>query len=192
MTFFCHNSSVIDENVKIGKGTKIWHFSHISKYAEIGTKCTIGQNVYIGPNVKIGNNVKIQNNVSVYEGVELEDFVFLGPSVVFTNVINPRSQFEKKDLFKPTIIKKNVSIGANATIVCGITIQEYAFLGAGSLLTKNINPYELWYGNPAQKKGWVDEYGVVITENVKKNKIFKSKSGQIFKLSENNNLIKSS
>lgn len=184
MSFFCHHTSIIDENVKIGKNTKIWHFSHISEYAEIGENCILGQNVYIGPNVRIGNNVKIQNNVSVYKGVTIEDNVFLGPSVVFTNVINPRSEYDKKNQFKSTLIKRNASIGANSTIICGIVVHEYAFLGAGSTLTKNINPFEIWYGNPAKKKGWVDEYGNNITKEVNQKKYFISKSGLKIKLSE--------
>ena len=159
--YFVHQSSYIDENVKIGNGTKIWHFSHIQSGAKIGDHCSIGQNVYIGNNVKIGNYVKIQNNVSVYECVELEDYVFCGPSMVFTNVIRPRSEFPQRGTkyYKRTLIKKSVSIGANATIVCGTTIGEYAFIGAGSVVTKDISSHSLVIGNPGNAVAWVDEKG---------------------------------
>lgn len=157
--FYVHPSSVVDKHVNIGSGTKIWHFSHISEYAVIGENCTIGQNVFIGKHVKIGNGVKIQNNVSLYEGVIIADDVFIGPSVVFTNVINPRAFIERKEEFKETLVQKGASIGANATIICGNTIGEYALLGAGSVLTKSMNSFELWFGNPAVKKGQVDKSG---------------------------------
>jgi UDP-2-acetamido-3-amino-2,3-dideoxy-glucuronate N-acetyltransferase len=154
--FFVHESSFIDAPSEIGKGTQIWHFSHILKHTKIGENCRIGQNVMIGPNVTIGNNVKLQNNVSVYSGVTLEDDVFCGPSMVFTNVRNPRSAIPRnteKD-FKKTLVKQGASIGANATIVCGVTIGEYAFIGAGSVVTKDIPAYALVYGNPAKQHGW--------------------------------------
>lgn len=157
--YFVHQTSVVDDNVKIGEDTKIWHFTHISSGATIGKNCVIGQNVFIGQNVKVGNGVKIQNNVSIYEGVELEDDVFIGPSVVFTNVINPRAFIERKNEFKATIIKKGASIGANSTIICGNNIEEYALIGAGSVVTKTVPAYELWYGNPAEKKDKVDKSG---------------------------------
>jgi len=159
--FFVHKSSFIDNNVIIDKGTKIWHFSHIQSGAKIGKNCTIGQNVNIASNVKIGQNVKIQNNVSVYEGVELEDHVFCGPSMVFTNIKIPRSEFPQKgsEFYTKTIVKKSASIGANATIVCGITIGEYAFVGSGAVVTKDVPPYSLVLGNPAKIVGKVDKKG---------------------------------
>lgn len=159
LEYHVHPTAVVDNCVKIGQGTKIWHFSHLSENVTIGKNCVIGQNVFIGKNVNIGDDVKIQNNVSVFEGVEIENEVFIGPSVVFTNVINPRSFIERKDEFKKTLIKQGVSIGANATIVCGNTIEEYAMVGAGSVVTKSIGRCELWYGNPASNKGMVDKEG---------------------------------
>ena len=161
MNFFVHKSSYVDDYVSIGDGTKIWHFTHIQANAEIGRNCTIGQNVNISNNVKIGNNVKIQNNVSVYEGVELEDYVFCGPSMVFTNVKLPRSEFpqnQSKDYLK-THVKKSASIGANATIVCGVTIGEYSLIGSGAVVTKDVPPFTLVVGNPARVVGKVDKYG---------------------------------
>ena len=157
--FFAHESAVLDDGCIIGKGTKIWHFSHIMPDSVIGERCNIGQNVVISPKVKIGNNVKIQNNVSVYTGVVCEDDVFLGPSMVFTNVINPRSAINRRDEYAETIVKKGASIGANATIVCGNNIGEYAFIGAGAVVTKQVAPYALVVGNPAKQIGWVGEYG---------------------------------
>lgn len=154
--YFVHESAYIDEPVKIGKGTKIWHFSHVMAGAEIGARCTIGQNVFIGPNVRIGNNVKIQNNVSVYEGVILEDNVFCGPSMVFTNVDRPRSAYPREHSeYLPTLVKRGVTIGANATVVCGHTIGAYSFIGAGAVVTKDVPDYALVYGNPARIQGWV-------------------------------------
>ena len=157
--YFVHESSYIDEPCQIGEGTKIWHFSHIMKNAIIGKRCNIGQNVVISPDVVLGSNVKIQNNVSAYTGVICEDDVFLGPSCVFTNVINPRSFIERKEEYKKTIIKKGASIGANATIVCGYNIGRYAFIGAGSVVTKDIPDYALMVGNPARRIGYVCECG---------------------------------
>ncbi len=157
MNYFIHESSYIENNVTIGENTKIWHFCHIMDGAKIGNNCQLGQNVFVGKSVIIGNHVKIQNNVSVYQDVEVEDDVFLGPSCVFTNVINPRSFIEKKNEFKKTHICKGATIGANATIVCGITIGEYAFIGAGSVVTKDIPPYSLVYGVPAKIHGIVDK-----------------------------------
>ncbi|HON17659.1 MAG TPA: acyltransferase [Salinivirgaceae bacterium] len=154
-----HPSSYVDQPCQIGKGTKIWHFCHIMPHCVIGERCNIGQNVVISPHVILGNNVKIQNNVSVYTGVICEDDVFLGPSMVFTNVINPRSAIVRKNEYKQTWVKKGASIGANATIVCGITIGEYAFIGAGAVVTKDVAPYALVVGNPARQTGWISEYG---------------------------------
>ncbi len=158
-SFFAHETAVIDAGCIIGEGTKIWHFSHIMSGSTIGDQCSIGQNVVISPEVRIGNRVKVQNNVSVYTGVICEDDVFLGPSAVFTNVINPRSAVSRKDEYKPTLVKKGATIGANATIVCGITIGKYAFVGAGAVVTKNIPDYALVVGNPARQTGWMSEYG---------------------------------
>ncbi len=158
--YFVHESSYIDNGAKIGEGTHIWHFSHVMGNSVIGTNCNIGQNVFIGSDVCLGNGVKIQNNVSLYTGVICEDDVFLGPSMVFTNVINPRAFIERKTEFRPTLIKKGASIGANATVVCGYTIGSYAFIGAGSVVARNVPDYALIYGNPAQIKGWVCKCGV--------------------------------
>lgn len=157
--FFHHATAVIDEPCQIGKGTKIWHFSHIMKDCEIGNNCNIGQNVVVSPHVKLGNNVKVQNNVSIYTGVICEDDVFLGPSMVFTNVINPRSAIQRKNEYKKTIVKRGVSIGANATIVCGITLGSFCFIGAGAVVIKDVPPYALIVGNPAVQKGWMSEFG---------------------------------
>lgn len=157
--FFAHSSAVIDQGSEIGEGTKIWHFSHIMPNCQIGKGCNIGQNVVISPEVIIGNNVKIQNNVSVYTGVICEDDVFLGPSMVFTNVINPRSAVVRKDEYRKTLVKKGASIGANATIICGHTIGAYAMIGAGAVVTRDVPDFALLIGNPARQSGWVSEYG---------------------------------
>lgn len=156
---FVHESAYIDEGCEIGEGTKIWHFSHIMSKCKIGKGCNIGQNVVISPDVVLGNNVKVQNNVSIYTGVICEDDVFLGPSMVFTNITNPRSAIIRKDQYKQTIVHKGASIGANATIVCGNTIGQYALIGAGAVITKDVPPYALLVGNPAKQIGWVSEYG---------------------------------
>lgn len=153
--YFVHKSSFVDKNAEIGERTKIWHFCHILKNTKIGKSCVIGQNCSIGPNVKIGNNCKIQNNVSVYEGVKIEDNVFCGPSCVFTNHINPRAFINGRKEFKKTFVKKGATIGANATILCGNTIGKYAFIGAGTIITKNIKDYSLVYGNPAKLQGYI-------------------------------------
>jgi UDP-2-acetamido-3-amino-2,3-dideoxy-glucuronate N-acetyltransferase len=157
--FFAHETAVIDDNCTIGTETKIWHFSHIMPNCKIGNGCNIGQNVVVSPKVVLGNNVKVQNNVSIYTGVTCEDDVFLGPSMVFTNVINPRSAIKRQDQYLKTIVKKGASIGANATIVCGNDIGEYAFVGAGAVVTKEVFPYALVVGNPSKQIGWVSEYG---------------------------------
>lgn len=157
--FFAHATAVIDEGATIGEGSQIWHFSHLMQGCSIGKNCTIGQNVFIASTVVLGNNVKVQNNVSLYDGVQCADDVFLGPSCVFTNVINPRSAVSRKKEFKPTIIKKGATIGANATIICGITIQEYGFIGAGAVVTKDVPAYALITGNPARQTGWMSAYG---------------------------------
>lgn len=157
--YFAHHTAVIDDGCIIGKGTKIWHFSHIMKDSEIGENCNIGQNVVISPGVKLGRNVKVQNNVSIYTGVICEDDVFLGPSMVFTNVINPRSAIIRKDKYYQTIVEKGASIGANATIVCGNKIGTFSFIGAGAVVTKEVRPYSLVIGNPARQTGWMSEYG---------------------------------
>lgn len=163
--YFVHESSYVDEGCSIGTGTKIWHFSHIMKGCCIGENCNIGQNVVISPAVELGNGVKIQNNVSVYTGVVCEDGVFLGPSCVFTNVINPRAFIERKSEYRKTVVKKGASIGANATIVCGHDIGRYAFVGAGSVVTKNVPDYAMVYGIPARIRGWVCQCGVQLVED---------------------------
>ena len=154
-----HPSAIVDENCEIGEGTKIWHFSHIMSGCKIGKRCNIGQNVVVSPQVILGENVKVQNNVSIYTGVICEDDVFLGPSMVFTNVINPRSAIVRKDEYRKTIVRKGASIGANATVVCGNEIGQYAMIGAGAVITKEVPAYALVYGNPARQNGWVSEYG---------------------------------
>ncbi len=159
MSYFAHETAVVDEGCEIGEGTKIWHFSHIMTNSKIGKSCNIGQNVVISPEVVLGNNVKVQNNVSIYTGVICEDDVFLGPSMVFTNVMNPRSAVNRRDQYTKTIVRKGASIGANATIVCGHNIGAYAFIGAGAVITKEVPAYALVVGNPARQIGWMSEYG---------------------------------
>ena len=158
--YFLHPSAIVDEGCIIGRGTKIWHFSHVMTGCVIGENCSIGQNVVVFPKVVLGKNVRVQNNVSIYEGVICEDDVFLGPSMVFTNVINPRSAVSRKQEFQRTIVKRGASIGANATIICGHDIGEYAFIGAGAVVTKEVVPYSLVVGNPAKHVGWMSEFGV--------------------------------
>ena len=160
--FFLHETSVVDKNVKIGLGTKIWHFSHVQSNVKIGKNCSLGQNVNVGNNVMIGDGVKIQNNVSIYEGVELEDYVFCGPSMVFTNILLPRSEFPQRGstFYSKTLVKKSATIGANATIVCGNTIGKYALIGAGTVVVKNVPDFGLIVGNPGKLIGWVDKKGV--------------------------------
>ena len=162
MAYFKHESSYVDEGAEIGEGTKIWHFCHIMSGAKIGSNCSLGQNVNVGGKAVIGNGVKIQNNVSIYDRVEIEDDVFCGPSMVFTNVINPRAFVERKTEYKKTVLKKGCSIGANATVVCGVTIGEYALVGAGSVVTKDVPPYSLVYVNPARVHGKVDKEGNIL------------------------------
>ncbi|MBN2274905.1 MAG: N-acetyltransferase [Bacteroidales bacterium] len=157
--YFAHASAIIDEGCTIGKGSKIWHFTHIMPGCVIGEHCNLGQNVVVMPDVILGNNVKVQNNVSIYTGVICEDDVFLGPSMVFTNVINPRSTVNRREQYMKTLVEKGATIGANATIVCGITIGRYSFIGAGAVVTKDVVPYALVVGNPARQKGWMSEYG---------------------------------
>jgi len=187
--FFAHETAVIDEGCQIGEGTKIWHFSHIMSGCKLGTNCNIGQNVVISPGVILGNNVKVQNNVSVYTGVTCEDDVFLGPSCVFTNVINPRSAVNRKNEYAPTHVGKGATIGANATIVCGIEIGDYAFIGAGAVVTKNVLPYALVIGNPANQKGWMSEFGHKLNFDAQgkaicpeSNNVYELKNGTVTKL----------
>ena len=182
--YFKHESSYVDEPCVIGAGTKIWHFSHIMKDCEIGQNCNIGQNVVISPSVKLGNNVKIQNNVSVYTGVICEDDVFLGPSMVFTNVINPRSSVIRRDEYMKTVVKKGASIGANATIVCGNNIGKYSFIGAGAVVTKEVPDFALMVGNPAKQIGWMSEYGERLDFN-SEGKVKCNHSGKIYQLMNN-------
>jgi UDP-2-acetamido-3-amino-2,3-dideoxy-glucuronate N-acetyltransferase len=157
--YTAHSTAIVDDKSEIGVGTTIWHFSHIMAESKIGERCNIGQNVVVSPFVVLGNNVKVQNNVSIYTGVICEDDVFLGPSMVFTNILNPRSAIIRKDEYLKTVVRKGASIGANATIICGNDIGEYAMIGAGAVITKAVKPYALVYGNPAQQMGWVSEYG---------------------------------
>lgn len=159
MDYFAHETAIVDQGCVIGKGTKIWHFSHIMSNCTIGENCNIGQNVVVSPQVSLGNNVRVQNNVSIYTGVICEDDVFLGPSMVFTNVINPRSAISRKEEYKKTLVERGASIGANATIICGHTIGRFAFIGAGAVVTKDVKAYSLVLGNPARHIGWMSEYG---------------------------------
>ncbi len=189
MDFFAHSTAVIDEGCSIGEETKIWHFSHIMTNSRIGKKCNIGQNVVVSPDTVLGNNVKVQNNVSIYTGVTCEDDVFLGPSMVFTNVINPRSAIVRRDEYQKTLVKKGATIGANATIVCGNTIGEFAMVGAGAVITKDVPPYALVVGNPAKQIGWVSEYGHRLNFDVKgkavckeSKEIYEMKAGEVVKL----------
>jgi UDP-2-acetamido-3-amino-2,3-dideoxy-glucuronate N-acetyltransferase len=181
--YYAHPTAVIDEGCEIGEGTKIWHFSHIMPACKIGKGCNIGQNVVISPEVVLGNNVKVQNNVSIYTGVTCDDDVFLGPSMVFTNVINPRSAVNRKNQYAKTHVGKGTSIGANATIVCGHDIGEYAFIGAGAVVTKNVPAYALVIGNPARQTGWMSEYGHKLIFNEEKMATC-PESGEKYELSE--------
>lgn len=166
MQFKAHETAIIDEGAQVGDGTTIWHWTHISSGARIGACCSFGQNVYVGNNVSIGNNVKVQNNVSVYDNVTLEDDVFCGPSMVFTNVYNPRSAVTRKSEYRDTVVKRGATLGANCTIVCGVTIGEYAFIGAGAVITKDVPSYALMVGVPARRIGWMSQYGEQLTFTV--------------------------
>lgn len=181
--YYAHETAIVDEGCTIGKGTKIWHFSHIMPNCTIGEDCNIGQNVVVSPDVVLGNNVKVQNNVSIYTGVICEDDVFLGPSMVFTNVINPRSAVARRDQYKETLVGKGASIGANATIVCGNPIGKYAFVGAGAVVTKTVKPYALIVGNPASQIGWMSEYGHRL-EFDNNGKATCPESGQVYELKD--------
>ncbi|MFK8162630.1 MAG: acyltransferase [Lewinella sp.] len=184
-TYFAHPTAVIDEGCVIGAGTKIWHFSHLMSGCELGGSCNIGQNVVVSPGVKLGRNVKVQNNVSIYTGVICADDVFLGPSCVFTNVINPRSAVNRRGDYLETLVGQGASIGANATIVCGNAIGAYALIGAGAVVTKEVPPYALLVGNPARQIGWVGEYGHRLNFD-EKGQATCHESGQVYQLSDNN------
>ncbi|HYE55403.1 MAG TPA: acyltransferase [Chitinophagaceae bacterium] len=186
--FFSHPTAIIDEGSQIGPGTRIWHFSHIMAGCAIGSDCNIGQNVVVSPGVVLGNNVKVQNNVSIYTGVVCEDDVFLGPSCVFTNVLNPRSAVSRRDQYVQTIVRKGATIGANATVLCGIEIGEYAFVGAGAVVTKSLLPYALVTGNPARQKGWMSEHGCKLSFDAS-GKAVCPESAQAYRL-ENGRVIK--
>ena len=188
-SYFIHETAVVDNGARIGNGTKVWHFSHLMPNCIIGENCSLGQNVYVASHVSLGNNVKVQNNVSIYEGVVCEDDVFLGPSMVFTNVINPRSAVIRKNEFKKTLVKKGATIGANATILCGIEIGEFAFIGAGAVVTKNVNAYALVTGNPATQTGWMSEAGHKLDFNstgiaicIESNQQYKFENGAVTKI----------
>ena len=183
--YFAHETAVIDEGCEIGNGTKIWHFSHIMPESKIGENCNIGQNVVISPNVILGKNVKVQNNVSIYSGVICEDDVFLGPSMVFTNIINPRSAVIRRGAYQKTLVKKGASIGANATIVCGNDIGAYSFIGAGAVVTKEVLPYALVVGNPSKQIGWISEFGHRLDFDKKGNATC-AESGEKYQLKDNN------
>ena len=189
MNYFVHDTAVVDDGCKIGEGTKIWHFTHIMPNSTLGKNCNLGQNCVISPDVKLGNNVKVQNNVSIYTGVECEDDVFLGPSMVFTNVMNPRSAVNRRDQYSKTIVKKGATIGANATIVCGNNLGEYCFIGAGAVITKEVKPYALMVGNPAKQIGWMSEFGhrLIFDERGKaiceeSNQNYKLENGKVHKV----------
>tara|TARA_B100000900_G_C20352077_1_gene622738 strand:- start:50 stop:649 length:600 start_codon:yes stop_codon:yes gene_type:complete len=188
---FIHESSFVDENVIIGQGTKIWHFNHVLKNCIIGKDCSFGQNVVVGPNVIIGNKVKIQNNVSVYDGVTLEDGVFCGPSCVFTNVNNPRSEIVRKHEYRKTLVKKGTTLGANCTIVCGVTLGKFAFIGAGAVISKDVPDYALMVGVPAKQIGWMSEYGEKLDLPVTGNgKTICKYTNQVYELYENKVILK--
>lgn len=184
MNYFVHETAVVDEGCEIGAGTKIWHFSHLMSGCRLGEKCNVGQNVVISPEVVLGNNVKVQNNVSIYTGVICEDDVFLGPSMVFTNIINPRSAIIRRDQYSKTNVKKGASIGANATIVCGNDIGRYALIGAGAVVTKEVPAYGLVVGNPARQIGWVSEFGHRLQFDAQ-NRASCPESGQVYELKDN-------
>ncbi len=181
MSYYAHPTAVIDEGAVIGDGSKIWHFSHVMPNSEMGQNCILGQNVLVSPRVKLGNNVKVQNNVSIYTGVICEDDTFLGPSMVFTNVINPRSFLERKNEFRTTLVKKGASIGANATVICGVTLGEYCLIGAGAVVTKDVPDFALVVGNPARHLGWVSRYGIRLHFDEKGEAVC-AESGEQYKL----------
>lgn len=183
--YYVHDSAIVDDGAEIGKGTKIWHFCHVMSGAKLGEGCILGQNVFVANDVVLGNNVKVQNNVSIYTGVICEDDVFLGPSMVFTNVTNPRSAVVRRGQYSKTIVKKGASIGANATIVCGHDIGEYAFIGAGAVVTKTVKPYALMVGTPARQIGWMSEYGHRLNFN-EEGIAFCSESGEKYFLEDGN------
>ena len=186
MNYKAHPTAIIDEGAEIGEGTRIWHWVHIcGRNVSIGKNCSFGQNVYVGNDVKIGSNVKVQNNVSIYDEVELEDDVFCGPSMVFTNVINPRSAIPRKHEYKKTLVKKGASLGANCTVICGNTIGEYAFVAAGAIITKNVPPYALMVGVPAKQAGWICECGARLPEAGEDGKITCNACGKIYVSNEN-------
>ncbi|MBL7730764.1 MAG: N-acetyltransferase [Chitinophagaceae bacterium] len=184
MSFFAHSTAVLDEGCSIGAGTSIWHFCHIMPGAVIGEKCSLGQNVFVANKVSLGNNVKVQNNVSLYEGVVCEDDVFIGPSAVFTNVINPRSGVSRKNEYQSTVLRKGVTIGANATIICGVEIGRYAFIGAGAVVTKNVPAYAVVTGNPARQQGWMSEQGHTLQFDAEGNAVCKA-TGEKYQLQNN-------
>lgn len=183
MTVFIHPSSIVDDNVEIGEGTKIWHFSHVQSGAKIGKNCSLGQNVNVGNNVKIGNDVRIQNNVSIYEGVELQDYVFCGPSCVFTNVLTPRAKYPVHGKYKHTVVEEGASLGANCTIICGHRIGKNALIGAGAVVASDVKPHSLMIGVPAKQKGWVCECG-----NILEKELECPSCGRKYELSQNNEL----
>lgn len=184
LIFFAHSTAVLDDGCSIGTGSSIWHFCHIMPGAVIGEKCSLGQNVFVANKVSLGNNVKVQNNVSLYEGVVCEDDVFIGPSAVFTNVINPRSGVSRKNEYQSTVLRKGVTIGANATIICGVEIGRYAFIGAGAVVTKNVPAYALLTGNPARQKGWMSEKGHTLQFDAEGNGVCKG-TGEKYQLLNN-------
>ncbi|MFT6845252.1 MAG: UDP-2-acetamido-3-amino-2,3-dideoxy-glucuronate N-acetyltransferase [Flavobacteriales bacterium] len=184
MDYFKHETAVVDDGCRIGKGTKIWHFSHVMPDCDMGEGCNLGQNVVVSPGVTLGNNVKVQNNVSIYTGVVCEDDVFLGPSMVFTNITNPRSAIIRRDQYVTTLVKKGASIGANATIICGNEIGEYALIGAGAVITKPVPAFALLVGNPAKQIGWVSEYGHRLNFN-KDNEAICPESNEVYCLNNN-------
>ncbi len=185
MSYFAHETAVIDDGCEIGDGTKIWHFSHVMPNCRIGEGCNLGQNVVVSPNVILGANVKVQNNVSIYTGVECEDDVFLGPSMVFTNITNPRSAIVRREQYEKTLVKRGATIGANATVICGNHIGEFALIGAGAVVTKDVPPYALYVGNPGKQIGWVSEYGhrLIFDEN---GEATCSESDEKYRMTENN------
>ena len=184
LPYFAHETAVIDGGCEIGEGTRIWHFTHVMQGSKMGHHCNIGQNVVISPEVVLGNNVKVQNNVSIYTGVICEDDVFLGPSMVFTNVINPRSAVVRKNEYRKTLVRRGATIGANATIVCGVTLGEYCFVGAGAVVTKDVKPYELVFGNPSRPAGWMSEFGHKLVFD-KNGSAVCPESGQTYRLEKN-------